>query len=233
MFKMNDYNNLKQSKMNTYFSNNRLISIFIFLMLMIFIQCTSFSQDKSGAAKSHHEVKTMTDGQTTQIKTILSGYNPSTLTAEQAKEIHEKFREAGIHPGPDTKDAIIAAGFDPEKLRTLAPPPGKDNKAGNEPPSLEERMKLVDEKIVKPLSLNNSQNGTVTSAFSEFFREMDKLRQSQENNNGPLKKSKIDPLERSRDEKIKQVLTTEQFIKYQELEKSARPPKPGTEEKIK
>ena len=219
--------------MNNYFSNNRLISIFTFLMLMIFIQCTSFSQDKSGAAKSQQEVKTMTDGQTTQIKTILSGYNPSTLTSDQAKEIHDKFREAGIHPGPETKDAIVAAGFDPEKLRTLAPPPGKDDKAGNKPPSMEERMKLVDEKIIKPLSLNNSQSGTVTSAFREFFNEMDKLRQSQENNHGPIDKSKMEPFEKSRDEKIKQVLTTEQFVKYQELEKSARPPKPGAEDKSK
>jgi hypothetical protein len=216
--------------MNNYFLNNRLITIFSFLMLMIFIRCTSFSQEKTGAGKNQQEVKPLTAEQTAQIKTILSGYNPSTLTADQAKEIHEKFRAAGIHPGPETKDAIIAAGFDPEKLRALAPPPGKKAQADNKPPSLDERMILVDEKIIKPLSLDSSQSETVNSAFKEFFTGMDKLRQSGENNPAPLDKSKIEPFEKSRDEKIKQVLTNEQFVKYLEFEKSARPPRPDQKE---
>lgn len=38
-----------------------------------------------------------------------------------------KFREAGIHGGPETREAIIAAGFDPEKLRSLNPPENQDN----------------------------------------------------------------------------------------------------------
>ena len=37
-------------------------------------------------------------------------------------------------------------------------------------------------------------------------------------------------MEKARDEKIMQVLTKGQFIKYKELEKSSRPPKPGAEE---
>ena len=217
--------------MNRQFSNNRAISIFIVLMLMIFLQCTSFSQEKPGSGQNQQEVKPLTDQQSAQITTILSGYNPSTLTADQAKVIHDKFRDAGIHPGPETKDAIIAAGFDPEKLRSLAPPPGKGDKDGHKPPSLEERMKKVDEKIINPLSLNSSQSETVNGAFREFFDGMDKIRQEQQNIPAPPEKSKIEPLEKARDEKIRQVLTKEQFIKYQELEKSSRPPKPGGEEK--
>ena len=89
---------------------------------------------------------------------------------------------------------------------------------------------MVDEKIIKPLSLNSSQSETVNSAFREFFTGMDKVRQSQEPDPTHPEKSKIKPLEKSRDEKIKQILTKEQFIKYQELEKSARPPKPDQKE---
>ncbi|MBK8882264.1 MAG: hypothetical protein IPN67_07700 [Bacteroidales bacterium] len=127
-------------------------------------------------------------------------------------------------------DAIIAAGFDPEKLRALAPPPGKDNKDCHKPPSSEERMKIVDEMIIKPLSLNSSQSETVMGAFREFFKGMDKLRQDlQQNTPAPPVKSKIEPLEKARDEKIKQVMTKELFLKYQELEKSSRPSKPGGE----
>jgi hypothetical protein len=217
--------------MHKQLSSNRGISIFLLLMLMIFLRCTSFSQEKTSAGKDRQEVKPMTTEQTNQIKTILSGYNPSTLTADQAKEIHEKFRVAGIHPGPETKDAIIAAGFDPEKLRNLAPPPGKADKNGHTPPSSEDRMKMVEEKIIKPLSLNSSQSETVSGAFREFFDNMDKLRQLQQNSTTPPDKSKVEQLKKARDEKIKVVLTNEQFIKYEELEKSARPPKPGEEKK--
>jgi hypothetical protein len=219
--------------MNKQFSNNRTISIFMLLMLMFFLQCTGFSQDKPGAGKKQQEIKPLSAVQIAQIKTILSGYNPSALTADQAREIHEKFRAAGIHPGPESKDAIIASGFDPEKLRTLAPPPGKDNVDGHKLPSSEERMKMIDEKIIKPLSLNSSQSETVKGAFREFFDGMDKMRQQQENTPAPADKSKIEPLVKARDEKIKKVLGKEQFVKFQDLEREARPPRPprpGVEE---
>jgi hypothetical protein len=216
--------------MNKHFSKNRVISILVLLMLMIFLQCTSYSQGNSDSGKNPEKVNALSAEQTARIKTILSKYNASTLTADQAKEIHEKFRTAGIHPGPESKDAIIAAGFDPEKLRALAPPPDRAKDEGLKPPTLEERLKMVDEKIIKPLSLNTLQNETVREAFKDFFTEMDKLRQKQLNNPGPLEKSKVEPLEKSRDEKVKLVLSKDQFIKFQELEKTTRPPKPNDKE---
>lgn len=205
--------------------------ILILILLMTLINVRSFSQEKTVTGQMPHEAPvSITSEQKAQIKTILSGYDPSKLTADQAKEIHEKFRTAGIHPAPETRDAIIAAGFDPEKLRALAPPPGKDNKDCHQPPSSEERMKIVDEMIIKPLSLNSSQSESVKGAFREFFKGMDKLRQDlQQNTPAPPDKSKIEPLEKARDEKIKQVMTKELFLKYQELEKSSRPSKPGGE----
>jgi Raf kinase inhibitor-like YbhB/YbcL family protein len=72
------------------------------------------------------ETETLTAPQTEQVKVILSKYKAETLTADQAKAIHEAFREAGIRGGPAMGDAIKAAGFDPEKLRDLAPPPGRE-----------------------------------------------------------------------------------------------------------
>ena len=65
----------------------------------------------------------LTEAQQAQVKAILSKYDPATLTADQAKAIHESFRQAGLRAGPAMGDAIRAAGFDPEKLRDLAPPP--------------------------------------------------------------------------------------------------------------
>jgi hypothetical protein len=61
----------------------------------------------------------LTSEQKTQVQDILSQYDPSNLTTEDAKAIFKSFKEAGIK-GPGLKDAIQEAGFDPEKIRGMA-----------------------------------------------------------------------------------------------------------------
>ena len=84
----------------------------------------------------------LTAAQVEQIKTILSKYDASTLTVEQAKAIHEAFRQAGVHGGPVLNDAVKAAGFDPDKLRDLDPPPGQDNREGDRLQGAEDKRGL-------------------------------------------------------------------------------------------
>jgi len=205
---------------------NGLIILMLLLPIQIF-QGQAFPQ--AGQQNDHsrqEKSQTISPEQKLQIKTILSGYNNKTLTSDQAKSIHEAFRKAGIHAGPGTNDVIIASGFDPEKLRQLDPPPSDQNQGERKHPSSEERLKMVQEKVIKPLSLNLSQEEKVKSAFVIFFSEMEKLREGQANPKEPLQKARVEPLEKARDEKIKGVLSAEQFKKYLELEKAARPPKP-------
>ncbi len=76
-----------------------------------------------GGDNQSGEAQTLTDEQTAQMKSILSKYNASSLTAADAKAIHKAFRDAGIRKGPGQRNAILAAGFDPEKIRDLDPPP--------------------------------------------------------------------------------------------------------------
>jgi hypothetical protein len=52
---------------------------------------------------------------------------------------------------------------------------------------------------------------------------MDKLGKSQTNAKVLPDRSKVQPLEKTRDAKIKETLSGEQFKKYIELEKAARP----------
>ena len=66
----------------------------------------------------------LTDDQKSQIQSILSQYDSKNLTASDAKAIFKAFREAGIGPSPDLRQAISSAGFDPEQLRSLAQPEG-------------------------------------------------------------------------------------------------------------
>lgn len=68
---------------------------------------------------------TLTDDQKSSVKSILSKYNASTLTADDAKAIHKAFRDAGLRAGPGLNDAVNSAGFNPYKLRDLDPPPDK------------------------------------------------------------------------------------------------------------
>ena len=71
------------------------------------------------------KTETLTTAQKAQVKRILAKYDASTLTAAQAKAIHEAFRQAGLRGGPAMNDTVKAAGFDSDKLRDLDPPPGQ------------------------------------------------------------------------------------------------------------
>ena len=219
--------------MKTKVSEKKAQSVISILMLLFLIPLMSSCQNiqnnqniRNPGQKPPEKTQTPTPEQTATIKSILSKYNASTLTAADAKAIHEKFREAGIHAGPETKDAIIAAGFDPDKLRALDPPKNPDKQGKSASGSNEDRLKTIQEKVIKPLALTSTQNEAVTKAFTEFYAGMESMKKAQSNQQGPLEKSKVEPLEKARDEKIRKVLSNDQYKKYQELEKASRPQKP-------
>jgi len=189
-----------------------------------------FCQENQNLNKNTQgKAQTLTAEQTVQIKKIIAGYHASELTAADARAIQEQFRRGGIHSGPEINSAIQSAGFDPEKLRQLAPPPNGDGIDKHAPRLLDERLKVVSEKICKPMALSAEQQQVVTKAFSDFYVEMDKLRQSGSDHQMPPDKSIVDPLEKARDLQIKKVITNAQFTKYLELEKAARPARPNGE----
>lgn len=66
--------------------------------------------------------QSLTSEQKALVKSILSKYNASSLTAADARAINEAFRAAGIRNGPGLHQAIKEAGFVPEKIGALAPP---------------------------------------------------------------------------------------------------------------
>jgi len=82
------------------------------------------TQHLRGSEERREErIEPLTETHKETIKTILSNYDADLLTAEDALAIHEAFREAGLRGGPAAEDAIREAGFNPDKLRDLAPPP--------------------------------------------------------------------------------------------------------------
>jgi phosphatidylethanolamine-binding protein (PEBP) family uncharacterized protein/Spy/CpxP family protein refolding chaperone len=83
------------------------------------------------------QTETLTEAQKAQVKAILSQYDANSLTADKAKAIHEAFRQAGLRGGPAMSATIQAAGFNPDKLRDLAPPPGEASGGNERPPRAE------------------------------------------------------------------------------------------------
>jgi len=135
-----------------------------------------------------------------------------------------------MHAGPETREAILAAGFDPEKLRALDPPPTHDNKKAGDPPSVEERIKQVEEKIVQPLSLDPAQSAKVVAAFRIYFLEREKLKNTSPNSDEPPDREKTEALIKTRDESVGAAIPELKFEKYLQLERSIHPHPPQSNE---
>ena len=101
--------------------------------------------------------------------------------------------------------------------------PGSGNM---KPPTIEERLKMINEKICQPLKLDKNQTAKVVDAYKVFFIEMDKLIDFKSNPPKMPEKSKADALAKIRDDKVKKIIPNNLYVKYEELEKTTRPPQP-------
>lgn len=99
------------------------------------------------------------------------------------------------------------------------------------PPSIEERLKRTEELFQKEIQLSPAKQQELTAAFKIFFMAEDKLRKDNPPPPPPPPDPKVkeamDKLVKERDDKIKTILSEEQFKKFKEAEKQMHPPKPG------
>ena len=121
-----------------------------------------------------------------------------------------------------TKIVLLTLGLMVTCMMLNAQPAGGPPK----PPSAEERLKRVNEKLKAELQLSAKQQTVVSEAFKSFFKEADKLRPQSPPPPPPPDKAKIEPLAQKRDASIKAVLTEAQYKKYVEIEKTLRPQGP-------
>ncbi len=79
----------------------------------------------------------LTSDQKSTISEILSNYDPENVSDEDAQAIFQAFKDAGITPAKGMKEAIEAAGFDAEDLRSRGmsdqgmPPPPPQSSSSN------------------------------------------------------------------------------------------------------
>ncbi len=88
------------------------------------------SAGSAGAAPDQYASDNQTDDLKAKVLAILSGYDPSSLTAADANAINNAFRQAGVRRGSGQREAIEAAGFDAKEISTLDPPPDRKEKHG-------------------------------------------------------------------------------------------------------
>jgi hypothetical protein len=61
--------------------------------------------------------QTLSEEQKTKLNEIVSKYDSSNISTEDAKSMMEELRSEGIGPGKETAAALTSAGFEMEKMR--------------------------------------------------------------------------------------------------------------------
>jgi len=101
------------------------------------------------------------------------------------------------------------------------------NAQGQQRRTVEERVKAVNEKFAE-FKLDKEKSTQVDTIFTHFFKATDKLREEMIAAGGQpdfqQMREKMQPLATERDDKLKKVLSEEQFKKWKdEIEPSLRP----------
>jgi Spy/CpxP family protein refolding chaperone len=102
-----------------------IVNAAICLIFNCLLPAVGLAENPPRPENQQRKSEPLTDQQKAQVKSILSKYTPSSLTADDAKAIHRAFRDAGLPNGPDLNNAMKEAGFDPETMKKLDPPPGR------------------------------------------------------------------------------------------------------------
>jgi hypothetical protein len=101
------------------------------------------------------------------------------------------------------------------------------NAQGPQRRTVEERVKAAMEKATPALSLNATQVPQTDSVFTDYYRAMDKLRESMQPGTPP-DRTVFEKLSADRDEKLKKFFTEDQYKKWKdEVEPSLRPQRRG------
>jgi len=106
-------------------------------------------------------VSSLTDEQKQKISDILSQYDPENVTEDDAKAIFQAFKDAGITPAKGMKEAIEAAGFDADDLRSKGmpdkgqmppPPPSSSGTSGVNVSALQSLQDILSEYDLSDMS---------------------------------------------------------------------------------
>lgn len=98
--------------------------------------------------------------------------------------------------------------------------------------TVEERVKMVHDKLDSAFKLDAAKLTETDSVFTNYYRTMDKMREEMMSGGGQpdfqAMREKMQPITEARDEKLKKILSEEQYKTWKEqIEPSMRPRRPG------
>jgi len=98
--------------------------------------------------------------------------------------------------------------------------------------TVEERVQMVQQKLDSAFKLDKTKLADADSAFADYYRSVDKLRQDMMSGGGQPDfqafREKMQPLMEDRDKKLQTILTADQFKTWKdEIEPSMRPRRQG------
>src|SRR6266536_145524 len=99
--------------------------------------------------------------------------------------------------------------------------------------TVEERLQIVNQKLDSAFKLDKAKLTDADSAFANFYRATDKLREDMMSGGGQFDRQafmeKVQPLTDERDKKLQGILTADQFKIWKEsIEPSMRPHRQGS-----
>jgi hypothetical protein len=94
--------------------------------------CALAEENRPPPPRRGNGEEALTADQESKVAAILSRYHAASLSAADARAIHTAFRDAGLRAGEALVKAVRKAGFDPERLRQLDPPPEDRGGRGRE-----------------------------------------------------------------------------------------------------
>ncbi|WP_346318119.1 hypothetical protein [Chitinophaga sp. YIM B06452] len=93
---------------------------------------------------------------------------------------------------------------------------------GGQRRTVEERVKATLERLTTELQLNKDQVARLDTVFTNSFKDMQKKREEAQAGGGRMDREAFQKMSAERDEKVKGILTEEQFKKYKEQMEAMR-----------
>ena len=93
---------------------------------------------------------------------------------------------------------------------------------GGQRRTVEERVKATLERLTTELQLNKDQVTKLDTVFTKSYKDMQKMREEAQAGGGRMDREAFQKMNAERDEKVKAILTEEQFKKYKEQMEAMR-----------
>ena len=161
----------------------------------------------TSSTSSSSKSSSLTSDQTDLISSVLSNYDSSNLTEEDAQAIVSAFEDAGITPSSELESAMEELGFSAQEVGQLAGVGPRGGGGGMPPPPSNDEVSSISSLLDSLLSTEEDEDGTstTTTSFDDIMEYTSRILNLNEESKDEvmtlLEKYSSDDSEYSQDEK--------------------------------